>query len=240
MGCVLQCGPRGIDRTVDYNSMNTGVRRHHHVVFDFDCTLTGQHWWKGIWQGRFARDSRAGEVPLTEDEELFLSEARTYEFVAHKSPYFPKLEGLLHHAWGGKERLQTTQNFLIALKSTDTLLSISTNGQVNEVMGVLGISGIPLDTFAYIHGYDDKREKKIAYAVQEGEYSVFKSRSKEEFIHTVCDPEDASKCIYIDDDPCEYARVQSLCHTIPLDKEAAGMTTEHMDEILRLVSVSDI
>ena len=204
-----------------------------HIVFDFDCTLTAKHWWKGLYMRQFSRNSILAPT-LSQEERKFLQDIDSYEFVAHQSPMFSKLGALLQHTWGSSARLQQVRALLQELKSSNAMISISTNGQVNEVMGVLNASGISTGIFSYIHGYDDGRESKIAYDVSNGTYVSFSTHSKEEFIRKVCDPTNIDNCIYVDDDSSEYANVAALCRTVPLEKESTGLTADHIDLILNM------
>jgi len=206
------------------------------VVFDFDCTLTKEHWWKTMnWDNYKMRLSVDGWDQ--ESKTLLFIDSINYRQRLHESKNLPKAIKLLEYIWGGNERLEKIKGFLKKLKENRVDIFVSTNGQANEVEGVLKASEVGIDIFGYIHGYDDTRfGKKVIRTQKEVEPS---DSSKEWFINYLKEVENYEVIIYIDDDNGEYLSIQQLgVITIEnLPKEKGGMTDIHMKDILTKLGI---
>lgn len=202
--------------------------KENHIVFDFDCTLTEKHWWKGIYLGQFSLNSDL--VNKLNGREIYILENYKNfdpEICLHRISEFDDMPNLLDYTWGGDERLCNVRNFLKELSESGVKIHISTNGQVNEVMALLDKSNISLDIFTYIHGFNNTRTTKIMYNVNRNKYVKFTTRDKVEFIKYVHNHHPIKEYAYIDDDPCEYAKAREICKTINLKNESGGMTCEY-------------
>jgi len=215
--------------------------KENHIVFDFDCTLTKEHWWKGIYHGEFSSNAHLvdqlnlGEIYILKNYNNFNSGIRLYQI-----PEFENIPNLINYMWGGRKRLENVRKFLNELSENDIKIHISTNGQVNEVIKLLKQSHIPLSVFTYIHGFNDSRSAKLMYDMKEEKYTQFDTCEKVEFIKYVYKNHTIDEYAYIDDDSCEYANARQMCKTINLKKESGGMTNNYFVFIKELFKMEVI
>lgn len=211
----------------------------NHIVFDFDCTLTNKHWWKGIYLNQFSNDSNLMET-LNDDELFIVSNVDKFgpNNPIHKSKQFKNIPNLLKYLWGGNERLKMIKTLITDLHYNNVRIHISTNGCLYEVMALLDMSDIDLNMFMYIHGYNDERNAKIMYDTHYKECLKFATFTKIEFIEYVNENYKPNEYVYIDDDSKEYTNACKICKTINLRYENGGINDNYVTfikEIFKLI-----
>jgi len=243
---------------------STGMN-YKHCIFDFDCTLTRYHWWKGIYNGHFYKSINRILININDTKDTnnirrFLTNIRNKhsnndinEYNAYTDDNFKNMQSFVEFVFGGKEVVNNLRRSLENLRNNCVQLHISTNGQANEVIELLELVGISKNMFSYIHGYSDFRDEKIVIDILNTDNIITDNFTdniitdnfngekltnlKLPFIRAICKDSIKDNCIYIDDDGREYRKCKDLCTCINLAYENGGMREEHFNEIKKILKL---
>jgi phosphoglycolate phosphatase-like HAD superfamily hydrolase len=232
-----------------------------HCIFDFDCTLTKYHWWKGVYNGYFLK--LIGHILTyindTKDKNnirRFLTNIKYNQFDdnnVYKKDGFKNMKAFVEYVFGGRECVNRLRDMLTCLKNSGVYLHISTNGQANEAVHLLELVGISKNMFSYVHGYSDTRDKKVVIDIINNSVISRKFNGEEltnnkmipyyglypksNFIKAICKESSKDNCLFVDDDSSSYIGCEEYCNFINLEYENGGMKEEHFKEIKKILKL---
>lgn len=214
------------------------------IVFDFDQTLSVVHVFKTL--AGWSKDAHF-QVPRPHAT-TERGQVRRISEISLLEPYKSERGGFATVAFGGEARIDQLRDMLERLQARDVNLVICTKGLVGAVRKCLSDIGL-LSFFSEVYGnvgnnygettYDQDlarsrpttRERQFLSAPDRGAW-----KSKDKLVFQLASRAGLSRdqAVLVEDDAEEIRRANGICRTMWV-KEAAGMTSRHINGLLQLV-----